>query len=140
MNILALLYGQTHRFPRQLRSCAKVARALTLNRKTVEAFALKFRNSGFDVSQALRVNRKGRVARPIVTSAIDEQLLETKQLKSMLHLTLSQRCELIRKRYNVQIKPGRLRYFYLRNRVGWRATQKQLFGEEADVEAMQARR
>ena len=122
LNIVYALFNSLHDFTRQARSLGTVSKMLYIKKTTIAAFVQNFRREGCDLRMCLKRNPRTSVKpSPLVSAQIDEQLLHTKQLQAMCHLSLRKRCELINKRYKRHItktvKPDRLRRFYNKHAV-----------------------
>ena len=52
----------------------------------------------------------------------------------MQHLSLTKRVALLKKRYGITVKTGKLRYFYKKHKVKWVNTLYKLYGEDATPE------
>ena len=73
-------------------------------------FLKRFKEEGFNIDYLIHgIKAKGRPRTPIGSIEIEAKLLSRQCLHNWAHLTILQRCEKIRRMYNVEVKREKLR-------------------------------
>ena len=98
-------------------SITKIAKFLNINRGTVNTFLYRLRLRGPDYLQNCYYKRRPDV---IGNTDLERLLVSDVYLKRWACLSLRERCESIRRKFNVTVKPHKLWRFYRRHDVIWR--------------------
>ena len=123
LNIVYLLYGSLNKFDRQIESFAEVSRETKLDISTVFRLNERFVESNYNIQEFIKGKQhKGRPRKVLGSVLIEKKLLQENILLEWAHLSLKQRCEMIKKRFKVTTSVMTLHRFYKRNQLGYRAT------------------
>ena len=113
-------YGSLTRFRKVLKGPSAVGRLLGFGTPTVFNFLTRFRKANFDPDLITNRKKYFRNTPPIGSLERESYLVSEDCLKKMAHLSLLQRVETIKRRWNIEASVGKLRRLYKKHKVGWR--------------------
>ena len=118
-NIALLRFGSHNDWSQTKATITQVSKRLNINWNTVATFLRRLKEKGPTALQNCYFKRRPY---PVGNSDVEMLLLSDTYLRRWACLSLLERAEQIRRKFNVTVAPDRLWRFYRRHEVVWRRT------------------